>query len=155
MGEQGEQSRCSGCGLAIAGGDDGCYNAFQQLFLDLGIPLHVGIGRLAFDTYCVQHPDRLCVSAKSLAAHLGGLCWGLEHDGVARGFEHYRRSLDGTVSFAKPLLPTERGAMTIADIAAASDATRESAVWAWARTTWQAHADLHGWARQRVSESLR
>ncbi len=146
---------CGGCGLTIADSDDGCYAFFQQFALDHSIPLHVGIGRLAFDTYCVQHPDRLCVSAKSLAAHLGGLCWGLEHDGVARGYEAYRRSLNGTVRFTKPALPTQRGAMTIADVAAADAAARADTIRAWAQTTWQAHADLHDWARQRVEEALR
>lgn len=74
MSDQDNQTRCGGCGMVITGGDDGCYEYFQQLFLGLSIPLHIGIGRLAFDTYCVQHPERFCRSAKSLAAHLGGLC---------------------------------------------------------------------------------
>ena len=39
------------------------------------------VHRLLVDTYCVQHPERYCVSFKSLAAHLVGLCWSLEHSG--------------------------------------------------------------------------
>lgn len=151
--EDNTRTACSGCGLSIEDGNEGCYAFFQQFFLDHNMPLHVGIGRLAFDTYCVQHPDRLCVSAKSLAAHLGGICWGLEHDGVARGYEEYRRSLDGTVRFTKPALPTQRGPMTIADVVAADAAARAETIRAWAQTTWQAHTDLHRWARQRVADA--
>jgi Family of unknown function (DUF5946) len=41
--------------------------------------------RLAVDAYCLQHPLRYCESAKSLAAHLCGLCIRFEMSPIDRG----------------------------------------------------------------------
>jgi hypothetical protein len=120
------------------------------------IPTYFGAGRLAFDTYCVQHPTVYCVSAKSLAAHLGGLCWGVEYDGGERGYELLRRSLDGPGGrFPKPPLPMSRGKLTIADLAAGDEAALLRLIAAWAQATWAAYAELHNWARERVAAALK
>jgi hypothetical protein len=153
MGEAGVSGRCDGCGLAIDGGAAGCLALYQATFVLPGdIPTWVGPGRLAFDTYCFQHPDCYCISAKSLAAHLGGLCWALEGAGTPEGYARLRRALDGPGRFPKPALPAARGAPTIADVAAAPDpAVRAGLIRDWARAVWDAHADLHAWARERVA----
>lgn len=146
---------CEGCGLIIDGGFAGCLVLYQRtLVLSGALPTHVGLGRLAFDTYSVQHPNRYCISAKSLAAHLGGLCWGLEHGGDPRGYEYLRRSLDGPGRFPKPALPSHRGTLTIADVATGDEASQAPRVEAWARATWAAYADLQDWARARVRIAL-
>jgi Family of unknown function (DUF5946) len=78
--------------------------------------------RMAVDIYCLQHPDRYCASAKSLAAHLMGLCWFMTHTGTrAIGPEALRAWLDGTPRLEKPKLPSFRGKLTIADVRAAAD----------------------------------
>lgn len=75
-------SPCSGCGLVISGGDDGCRALFdEQLALHYTDVTYVAIHRLFVDAYCLQHPETDCVSFKSLAAHLAHLCWSLEHGG--------------------------------------------------------------------------
>ncbi|HEY8598968.1 MAG TPA: DUF5946 family protein [Thermomicrobiales bacterium] len=157
MDESADQLPCNGCGLVIAGGADGCRALYEATIpLSGRVPTYFGAGRLAFDTYCVQHPAVYCVSAKSLAAHLGGLCWGLEYGGGERGYERLRRSLDGVRrDFPKPPLPDHRGGLTIADLAAADDAALGELIEAWAHATWAAYADLHDWARERVAAALK
>ncbi len=157
MGESADTVPCSGCGLIIAGGDAGCREFYEATIpLSGRVPTYFGAGRLAFDTYCVQHPAVYCVSAKSLAAHLGGLCWGLEYDRSKRGYEHLRQSLDGPGGwFPKPPLPAYRGALTIADVDTTDDAALVGLIEAWAHATWAAYAALHGWARERVAAALK
>jgi len=148
--------RCTGCRLLIVGGTAGCLALYQDtLVLPGTLPAYTGIGRLAFDTYCVQHPDRYCISAKSLVAHLGGLCYGLEYRRDRGGYELLRHALDGPFPVPKPPLPAMRGALTIADIAAtpAGEAQR-GAIQDWAQQAWDAYADFHAWARAHVHAAL-
>ena len=85
--EHGIPAACTGCSLVIPGGDNGCLTLYRQVTAqELGAPPDLAAGRLAWDTSCGQHPDRYCVSARSLAAHLGGLCWALEYGGHAGQF---------------------------------------------------------------------
>ena len=112
----------------------------------MGIPYTVR--RLAVDCYCLQHPDRYCVSAKSLAAHLTGLAWALEFGGGGEGLAGLQRWLSGKVPLVKPELPERFGGVTVADAAEAEDPP--AAVDAWARSTWAAYAELHPIARRWV-----
>lgn len=147
---------CTGCGLTLAGGDDGCLALYREIMARgfSGAP-PVARDRLAWDTYCLQHPERYCISAKSLAAHLGGLCWGLEYGGHASGYAALQRLLNGPARFDKPALPAARGALTIGDVVTADDpAARASAVEQWARVTWKAYAPLQPLAWQWVEAAL-
>jgi len=149
--------RCPGCGLLVAGGTAGC-----QLIMDELLALHFseatyfGVHRLFVDTYCLQHPDRYCVSFKSLAAHLAHLCWSLEHGGSrAIPSEAIRQWVERHPNLEKPALPEFRGQMTVSDVAKASGpAEHHRAVERWARVTWEAHADLHSAARHWVKMAL-
>ena len=157
MSDEKRLDRCSGCGLVVEGGDEGCNARFQQLtgrsFGD------VRFGRLhsmVVDTYCLQHPDRYCLSAKSLAAHLCGLCWTMERGGDT-GMPNMalRHWLDGTVSLVKPKLPAERGEFTIGDVDGPDDpAAFEKAVIIWAGAVWAAYEPLHTTARQWLDEAM-
>jgi hypothetical protein len=60
------------------GGLPGDHGLLARDFTDAA---YFRVHRMIVDTYCLQHPDRYCVSAKSLAAHLTGLCWLIEHGG--------------------------------------------------------------------------
>jgi hypothetical protein len=74
---------CAGCGLHVDDGEDGCqrlFDAFRVREMS-GLAATYASTRITVDTYCMQHPDRYCVSAKSLAAHLTGLAWALERGG--------------------------------------------------------------------------
>ncbi len=148
--------RCAGCGLAVPGGVDGCRAWFDAVLVreyEWGVPYLVH--RLAVDTYALQHPDRYCVSAKSLAAHLTGLCWALEYSGHPAGLQALQRWLNGVPALTKPALPAARGALTIADVDTAPDAAAYlAAVTRWARATWQAYTALHPLARRWVEAAL-
>ena len=100
----------------------------------------------------MQHPDRYCVSAKSLAAHLTGLAWAIEHGGDDSGLRALQRALDGRVELVKPALPTDRGRLTIANLASAVDTDAYLAgLDAWARSTWKAYGPLHQTAREWIA----
>lgn len=147
---------CIGCGLTVLDGAEGCLRLYREVIgLGFGHSAHPAGDRLAWDTYCVQHPNRYCASAKSLAAHLGGLCWALEYGGHATGYRALNRFLDGPARFPKPALPAFRGALTIGDVGEAGDAaTRACALERWARATWEAYADLQPLARRWIEEAL-
>ena len=148
---------CSGCGLITPGGTAGCQAIFDELLArDFSEPLYFGVHRLLVDTYCLQHPERYCKSAKSLAAHLVGLCSILERGASrAAGEEALRRWLDGKAPIEKPELPSQRGELTIADVrGTATPEAHAEAVEAWARSTWQAYSPLHRIARQWLEQAL-
>jgi Family of unknown function (DUF5946) len=148
---------CSGCGLDAPNGSTGCQSIMDELLaLHFGNPVYFSVHRLFVDTYCLQHPDRYCVSFKSLAAHLAHLCWSLERGGSrAVPSEAIRRWVERHPHLDKPALPDRRGAITIADVAqAASLAEHHQAVDRWARATWDAYAGLQSTARHWVDWAL-
>jgi hypothetical protein len=148
---------CAGCGLEIAGGTEGCQALFDQFRLRESAELARGYGstRLTIDIYSVQHPDRYCVSAKSLAAHLTGLCWAVERGGSEAGLRALQRWLNGSVPLNKPDVPKGRGKLTVADIAGAAETTAyEAALDRWARSTWEAYSPLHAVARRWIDEAV-
>ena len=130
----GKTEQCSGCGLVVQGGTVGCQTIVDELwareFRDVS---YFRVHRMAVDTYSLQYPGRYCASAKSLAAHLTGLCWLLEQAGSrAVGSESLRRWLDGTPRIEKPEVPLFRGRLTVADVREASEPdTYARAVEAW------------------------
>jgi hypothetical protein len=149
--------KCGGCGLTVQRGAVGCQLLMDEcLALHFTQPAYFGVHRLFVDAYCLQHPDRYCVSFKSLAAHLGHLCWTLEHGGSrAMPSEAIRKWLERHPHLEKPLMPAFRGAVTI-DLVhrAATPADHHEAVQVWARSTWDAYADLHPTARSWVAAAL-
>jgi hypothetical protein len=129
---------CAGCGLVVAGGAEACQATMDEILaLHFGNAVYFGVHRLFVDAYAVQHPERYCVSFKSLAAHLTHLCWSLEQGGSkAVPSEAIRRWVERHPHLEKPLLPDFRGELTIA------------------RSAWEAHAGLHavvrGWVRSAL-----
>lgn len=106
--------------------------------------------------YCLQHPERYCVSAKSLAAHLTGLAWALEFGGDEKGLKALQQFLDGRTTLTKPTMPESRGELTIGDVAGAAtpdDYVRAQGVWA--RATWAAYERLHETALAWVGDATR
>ena len=145
---------CSGCGLVVPDGTDGC----QRLFDDESVRQYgnnqlAARRRMVVDTYCLQHPERYCASAISLAAHLTGLCIALEHRSREQTLnDAIQRWLSRRPRLEKPPLPPTRGQMTIADVHAAADPIEHRAVVErWARGTWAAYAPLHPIARAWVA----
>ena len=149
--------KCGGCGLTVQGGTAGCQSLMDEcLALHFTQPAYFGIHRLFVDAYCLQHPERYCVSFKSLAAHLGHLCWTLEHGGSrAVPSEPIRKWVERHPHLEKPLIPAFRGAVTIGRVhRAPTPADHHEAVQAWARSTWDAYAELHATAHGWVAAAL-
>jgi hypothetical protein len=151
--------RCSGCGLELPGGTAGCQAIFEELVArDFGDVRFGRMHRLLVDVYSLQHPERYCVSAKSFAAHLTGLCWTMEREEAsrARGNEALRAWLDGEVKLTRPTPPEPRGALTIAHVRAQNaPGAYARAVEEWARSTWEAYAPLHERAHQWIEQAYR
>lgn len=149
--------RCTECGAEVEGGTAGC-QAIMEEFLarDFSDPTYFRVHRMLVDTYALQHPDRYCASAKSLVAHLSGLCWLIEHEGSkALGSQSLGRWLNGSPHIKKPPIPAYRGAVNIVDVRGAPDASSYAeSVESWARSTWKAYAELHSLARQWIRQAL-
>ena len=145
---------CSGCGLVVVGGVEGC----QALYDDESACQYADVRfaawrRMVVDTYCLQHPERYCASAISLAAHLTGLCIAMEHRGREEELNAaIQRWLNRRPDLAKPPIPAARGPLTIAALRSAADINdHRAAVDGWARGTWDAYAALHPVARAWVA----
>src|SRR5712692_4541640 len=109
--------QCTGCGRSVQGGTASCQAMFDGLLArELSRPSYYRLHRKSVDTYCLQHPDTYCASAKSFAAHFTGLCCAFEHGGHPSVLKAVQKWLNGARSIAKPELPLSRGALTIADV---------------------------------------
>ena len=150
---------CDECGRSIEGGREGCRAQFGHYTArDFSDALFFRSHRLYVDCYTLQHPEQYCVSAKSLAAHLGGLCAILEYGAsAATGSPALHRWLDGNLdALSKPKLPANKGALTLADL----PQTDDPEVWAeamrkWALAVWAAYEPLQPLARQWVEAAKR
>ena len=146
-----------GCGLLIEGGTAGCQAMFDEFRVREMSELASSYAstRLSVDVYCLQHPDRYCVSAKSLAAHLTGVGWAVERGGGEWGLRQLQRWLDTGPKLEKPAPPAGRGALTIADVASAEDTDAYvAALDRWARSTWAAYSELHEIARRWIDSAV-
>lgn len=145
---------CPGCGNPD--GADRCLALFEAMLArDYSDPQFFGTHRLFVDAYCLQHPELRCVSAKSFASHLAGICQILEGGtSEATGTPSLRRWLDGTPNLEKPPLPADRGTLTLADLADIDGpAAWRVAVRRWAETVWAAYGELQPVARRWLEEA--
>lgn len=148
---------CPSCGLALAGGAEGC----QRLFESIGLREYEDMRfaryhRIVIDVYAMQHPDRYGRSPKSFAAHLTGLCaWVEDEAGAPSVNASVQRWLSGPSPIVKPPLPPSYGAVTIRELVDADDPVRYGEVLCrWARSTWDAYAPLQTAARNWIAASL-
>lgn len=178
------ETPCSGCGLSVPDGIAGCRALFDRYIAqEWGNPISYRYHRMFVDTYCLQHPDQFCASAKSFAAHLTGLCAAFEHKSHPSVLNAVNRWLSRNPPITKPELPAFRGALTIAVVHAAiqtalhasdlaaihSHSSRDlsappdarpgpfpiaQAIDSWARSTWQAYSALHPQARLWITQSF-
>jgi hypothetical protein len=139
---------CPACGAPL-GGRAGCQMTFDALSAaSWGSPTRGAVHNLLVDAYCMQHPEDYCRSAKSYAAHLAGLCCGVEAGSDPRRHRAVARWLDGARELAKPAVPGARGTMTVADAAWATEEEVYAAhVRAWAGAVWAAYGSQHELAR--------
>jgi hypothetical protein len=147
---------CPYCRAAGVGGYPGCQERMHALTaLALGNGLYFGMHRAAFDCYCMQHAEIYCISAKSYAAHLGGLCCQVEHGGDPAIYAAIQKWLNGRLPLEKPGLLGERGALTVCDLLppAPPDEHRRR-VLAWAQEVWRAYTPQHEIARGYLRTAL-
>jgi hypothetical protein len=147
---------CPACGAAVSGGREGCQALFDELtahaYADLA---YASVRDLAFDTYCMQHLETYCRSAKSYAAHLTRLCCGLEYDGDLRIYEAIQHWLNGVAKIEKPQVLSQLGSMTAVDVRAAPNAEEHIClVRAWAANVWKAYRSQHGLAHKWIKAAL-
>ncbi len=142
--------QCSECGRPISHGGPPCQTLFDALIARDFSDYRFGrFHRLAVDCFCLQHPERYCASAKSLMAHLGGLCITFDLQSSAEAFQALRASLDGNPAMVKPALPTFRGSVTIAHVQDCdSPEVYAGSLSQWAESIWKSYVGLHDLARE-------
>jgi uncharacterized protein DUF5946 len=146
---------CDACGAAL-GGTEACVAAIQRMLVQAQQDARfAGVYRLAFDAFCLQHPERHGVSAKSYAAHLMGLCHGIEHANRPHQYWSIPAWLNRPRNLVKPPLLQHRGDVTIADVVgSASPEEHAERVRAWANSVWQAYASQQHLARAWLGQAL-
>jgi Family of unknown function (DUF5946) len=150
-------ARCSECGLSVDAGQPRCEELRDILLArDFQQPvLFWQYHRLAIDAYCVQHSSYV-KSAKSLAAHLCGLCIYFDHQNDAAAMRTLQRWLSTNPQINKPELPAKRGQLTITHVSGIEDSVSYGcAVEQWARSAWDAYENLHVTAREWLKLSSR
>jgi hypothetical protein len=147
---------CPSCGLAVAGGTEGCQRLFESIglreFEDMRFARY---HRVVVDVYAMQHPDRYGRSPKSFAAHRTGLCAWLDDESNAMSTNAaVQRWLSGPSPIDRPTVPATYGAVTIRELVETDDPVRyREALLRWARSTWAAYASLHATARAWIATS--
>ena len=145
---------CPSCGAPL-GGRAGCQAAFDALGAEAwSSPRRGSVHNLVVDAYAMQHPEEYGRSAKSYAAHLLGLCCGVEHPNDPKLYWSIARWLDGPSQPDKPSLLTARGDRTIADVVnARPDEAFAAAVRDWAESVWAAAEPQHALARRWLADT--
>jgi hypothetical protein len=146
---------CPGCGLIVEGGADGCQALFdQETVRAYDDPRFAGRRRVIVDAYSLQHPDRYCASAISLAAHLTGACVAVEQpDREVALNAAIQRWLSRRPRLERRTPPVDRGDLTIADVRGATEPAEHARMAAaWVGATWAAYRDLQDVARTWVAE---
>jgi hypothetical protein len=149
------EAPCPACGARL-GGRAGCQAEFDRLnALAWSSSDRGNIHNLVVDAYAMRHPEEYGKSAKSYIAHLAALCFAFEHAGDAKNYWKIARALDGKLTLDKPPLIASRGAITIAEVAPASDEEHQDRVREWGRAVWEAYRSQHALARQWLEIALR
>jgi hypothetical protein len=143
-----EQASCLSCGAKDVGGVLGCRDVYHAITMCHPVPQTYGLGRAIFDTYCLQHLETLCYSAKSYAAHLAFVaCW-VDYANPLNLLECARVGLNGKLDFMRALEPPSRGHLTILHLQdSLNQADFERRALEWIEDVWQAFAPLHEQAR--------
>ncbi len=150
---------CPSCGASAVGGGEGCQALFNELNARVyGNVEYAATHDLLVDSYCMQHPELYCRSAKSYAAHLTRLCCGLEYGAARRIYASIQNWLNGALDLEKPEAPENRGQVTVADVRAARNLEEYTEkVHEWARSVWEAyqsqHRIAHGWIEAALGRS--
>ncbi len=151
------QEHCPNCGALVTEGRSGCQALFDELSIRAFThPAYSPARLLAFDTYCMQHVETYCLSAKSYAAHLTRLCCGLEFGGSSTVYAALQKWLNGTVEITKPQVLRLRGSITIVDASKSNNShENQLRVNEWANSVWQVYACQQNLARTWIAVALK
>ncbi|MBO0790298.1 MAG: hypothetical protein J2P36_05040 [Ktedonobacteraceae bacterium] len=131
------------------GASPGCWHIYGEV--NAGMFPSMTVRGLCADTYMVQHPGVPSrQSIQSVARHLLGLYWALEHE---LPFDKAVKAMSGAPvgQFVWLDPPSSPGPLTVVDVAQETgDAARVEVIRQWAKTTWEAwrphHQTIHDWA---------
>jgi hypothetical protein len=142
-------------------------HACQELFNDVALRVRalawtgsLLTWRLMHDVYSIQHEEEFCGRYRGLIAHLGGVCWALEHNGSERGYRALQKLVERDLWKNDPYppapgIPAERGQFSVAVLKDLdSPALLISGVDKWARAAWLAYRGLQPLAREWVKVAL-
>jgi hypothetical protein len=165
---------CTECGALVPPEFHSCDELFMSLLhlaylarplltplgmAQVGLPEGNPLARLFVDTFGMQHPARSGKSAKSYAAHLTGLCCGVEYGGAQSVYSVLQKWLNGSVEaigIVRPTAPEFRGTLTVRYVYdAANDAELAARVHEWARDVWEAYSSQHELVRGWMKRALR
>ncbi len=151
------------CVCGFAGGRSECQELFNDVALRVRALAWTGslqTWRLMHDVYFIQHEEEYCGRYRGLIAHLGGVCWALEHDGSERGYRALQKFVERDLMKKtryppKPGIPASRGQFNIAVLKDLdSPPLLIDGVDKWARSAWLAYRDLQPLAREWVVQAL-
>ncbi len=147
------RKRCRECGALLPPAIDTCVGVYERVLVrEFGDERLDFVHRLTVDSYSLQHPGTYCRSARSLAAHLTGLCWVFDYGGDPGIDAALRRWLDTLPSAIHLLTPPESpGGLTIVDVrdALSRDSHAERVI-QWARCVWESWSEHHDTAQAWV-----
>lgn len=151
-------STCTECGAVVPAEFESC-DAFLGFILSNYLKPAEPPPRLLIDTFAIQHPKRACKSAKSYAAHLTGLCCGMEYNGAKSVFAALQRWLNGPVErigLKRPQEPEHSGRLTIRHLYGVDDrAEFDQRLRECAMDVWDAYTSQHKLARRWIETALK
>lgn len=139
--------RCPECGGQVEGGRGGCQALFDEIEYAMQDDLRIAaIHRLALDAYAMQHVESYCESAKSYAAHLIGLWWGVQHLDDPAPVASVLGILNRNLKLIKPPVLKDRGSIMLPEVMRRYHDDSDvdafvSDVRAWVLDVWDAYAD--------------
>ncbi len=147
---------CPDCGAWVSGGREGCQAVYDGLSMRALDDFRYSVSRdLAFDTYCMQHVEKYCLSAKSYVAHLTRLCCGMEYGGDLAVYAAIQRFLNRQPALVKPPILEYLGELTVVQAASVeSPAAYQQQVRRWAECVWQAYQPQQALARAWIKQAL-
>lgn len=156
-------SKCTECGAEVPDEFTSCFELYMSILTPLEpkraeSPDIAALYRLIVDTGALQHPKGGCKSAKSYAAHLTGLCCGVEYNGSQSVRAALQRWLNGPVEaigITRPTEPDYRGTLTIRYVYdAETEAEVAARAHAWAKQVWEAYSSQHDIARNWIRKAM-
>jgi hypothetical protein len=150
------------CVCGFPGERQECQDVFNDVALRVRALAWTGslqTWRLMHDVYSIQHEEEFCGRYRGLIAHLGGVCWALEHNGSERGYRALQKLIEKDLwkndHYPPAPIPQSRGQFSVAVLKDLdSPPLLISGVDKWARSAWLAYKELQPIARQWIVQAL-